>query len=168
MKIKIKYHSAEVRANAPIVRITKGEWLDLATAEKVQIKGPTKNPKTNDVDISNKMINLGISIQLPKDFEAVVLSRSSTYKSWGIIAANAQGVIDSTYCGDNDIWKYNAIALRDTEIPLGTRIAQFRIQPSQFAPFWVKLKWLLTSKIEFIEVDSLGNEDRGGWGSTGK
>jgi len=113
-------------------------------------------------------IPLGVSMQLPKYFEANVLPRSSTFKSYGIIQSNSEGVIDNTYCGDNDEWKFPAIALRDTTIQEGTRICQFRIRPSQNAPAWVKLKWLFTNKIEFVEVETLNNKDRGGFGSTNK
>ena len=77
------------------------------------------------------------------------------------------GVIDNTYCGNNDEWKYPAIALRDTIIKRGDRICQFRIQLSQKATLWQKIKWFLSSGIKIIKVDSLDNNDRGGFGSTG-
>jgi dUTP pyrophosphatase len=73
-----------------------------------------------------------------------------------------------SYCGNNDIWGLPVIALRDTTIDEGDRICQFRIMPSQKASVWTKIKWLFTRKIEFVEVESLDNNDRGGFGSTGK
>ena len=47
------------------------------------------------------------------------------------------------------------LAMRDTEIHINDRICQFRIQKHQ-------------PVISFEEVESLGNADRGGIGSTGK
>ena len=106
-------------------------------------------------------------MELPKYFEANIVPRSSTFNNFKIILANSMGVIDSTYNGDGDEWKFQAIALGSTKINEGDRIAQFRIRPSQFAPWWIKLKWLFTNKIKFVFVDTLNNKDRGGFGSTG-
>lgn len=63
-------------------------------------------------------------------------------------------IIDSSYCGNDDLWMFPALAMRDVTIPAGTRICQFRIQEKQ-------------PKLEFIEVDDLHNENRNGLGSTG-
>ena len=91
---------------------------------------------------------------LPEGYEAHVVPRSSTYKKFGIIQTNHQGVIDSSYCGDNDQWLFPAYALRDTVINKNDRICQFRIVEKQ-------------PEIEFTEVDHLLEKDRGGFGSTG-
>lgn len=37
------------------------------------------------------LIDLGVSIQLPKDYKADLRMRSSTFKKWGLIQANAIG-----------------------------------------------------------------------------
>jgi dUTP pyrophosphatase len=76
-------------------------------------------------------------------------------------------VIDGSYCGDNDQWYFIATTLRKTSIAKNTRLCQFRIQLSQKATVWQKIKWLLTSGIKLVEVDSLDSEDRNGFGSTG-
>lgn len=65
------------------------------------------------------------------------------------------GVIDESYCGDNDQWMFPAIALENTIIHKGDRICQFRIMEHQ-------------PELRFVEVSKLGNEDRGGFGSTGE
>jgi dUTP pyrophosphatase len=65
------------------------------------------------------------------------------------------GVIDYTYCGDNDQWFMPCLAVRDTEIHVNDRICQFRIMENQPA-------------ITFDEVEHLDAPDRGGFGSTGK
>lgn len=161
MKIKIKYHNSNCKIQS------FGNWIDLKAGKKVKLKGPIVNTN-GKVLFNSTIIPLGVSMQLPKHFEALALPRSSTFKNFGILLNNSQGVIDNEYCGDNDVWGFLATAFRDTTINEGDRICQFRIQPSQDAPAWVKLKWLLTSKVEFVEVETLGNPDRGGIGSTGK
>ena len=106
------------------------------------------------------MIPLGVAMELPEGYEAIVAPRSSTFKTWGIVQANSIGVIDNSYCGDNDQWYYPAICLKPTEgehgvwIHKGDKICQFRIQENQ-------------PEIRFEEVEVLGNEDRNGFGSTG-
>lgn len=139
-KIKIKY----LRDVEKIGRISVGDWIDLRAAETVRI-----NPG------EYKAIPLGVAMELPKGYEALVVPRSSTFKNYGIKMANSVGIIDESYKGDGDEWHFLAYATSYTTIPKGERICQFRIikhQPS----------------IKFVEVDTLGNEDRGGIGSTGR
>lgn len=139
--IRIKYHSDEIEKLTYIAG--KSDWIDLRSAEHVVLKKG-----------EFKLIKLGVSMQLPAGYEAVIVPRSSTYKNFGIIQTNHMGVVDETYCGDNDVWMMPAIAMRDTEIRVNDRICQFRIQKHQ-------------PQITFEEVEYLGNEDRGGIGSTG-
>ena len=124
------------------------------------------NPLGNMIDVyANKdvfipymgqaLVPLGFAMKLPLGHIAKLLPRSSTFKTWGVIQTNHVGIIDETYCGDNDQWYFPAIALKDTVIHKNDRICQFEIQKIQ-------------PDIEFIEVESLNNEDRGGIGSTGK
>lgn len=134
-----------------------GDWVDLRTATETELHQG-----------EDKMISLGIAIELPDGFEAVVAPRSSTFKNFGIRLNNSLGVIDNVYRGDNDIWKFPAHATKNVTVPPLARIAQFRIQPSQKASVWTKIKWIFTNKIEFVKVNHLGNNDRGGFGSTGK
>lgn len=139
--IKIKYFDEELEQ---IGAIDKGDWIDLRAAETVAMK-------KGDF----QLIKLGVAMQLPEGYEAHIVPRSSTYKNFGIIQTNHQAVIDESYCGDNDMWRYPAFALRDTIIHKNDRICQFRIMKKQ-------------PKITFKKVEVLGNEDRGGIGSTGK
>ena len=140
--IKIKYHSNEIEKLTYIEG--KSDWIDLRAAEEVELKQG-----------EFRLIKLGVSMQLPAGYEAVVVPRSSTYKNFGIIQTNHMGVIDETYCGDNDVWMMPVLAVRDTVIHVNDRICQFRIQKHQ-------------PQITFEEVEVLGNRDRGGIGSTGK
>lgn len=122
----------------------KSDWIDLRSSERIELKSG-----------EFKLIHLGVAMELPSGYEAHIAPRSSTFKNFGIIQANSVGVVDCSYCGDNDWWYFPAIALRDTVIEKNDRICQFRIIENQPA-------------IEFNEVTSLGNSDRGGIGSTGK
>lgn len=139
--IRIKYHSNEIEKLTYIAG--KSDWIDLRSAEHVILKKG-----------EFRLIKLGVSMQLPEGYEAVIVPRSSTYKNFGIIQTNHMGVIDETYCGDSDMWMMPALAMRDTEININDRICQFRIQRHQ-------------PQITFEEVECLGNKDRGGIGSTG-
>lgn len=120
-----------------------GEWIDLCTAESVSMAAG-----------EYRMISLGVSMEIPRGYYAEVVPRSSTYKRYGIILANSMGVIENAYCGDDDIWHFPAIAMRDAEIPAGTRICQFRLHRKN-------------PHVVFEQVKHLENENRGGFGSTG-
>lgn len=139
--IKIKYFDNEIN---PVEKIEQGDWIDLRAAETVEMKQG-----------EYRLIKLGVGMILPKGYEAHVVPRSSTFKNFGIILANSFGIIDESYCGDNDQWCFPAYALRDTIIQKNDRICQFRIVKKQ-------------SVIGFEVVDHLKNNDRGGIGSTGK
>lgn len=140
--IRIRYLSEEIDKLDYIAG--KSDWIDLRAAEEVELK-----------EGDFKLIPLGIAMQLPKGYEAHMIPRSSTYKNFGVIQANHMGMFDESYCGDNDQWYFPAIAMRDTTIHVNDRICQFRIVEHQ-------------PQITFEAVDTLGNEDRGGFGTTGK
>lgn len=171
LKIKVKRFKDEEgtpKVNMPKV-IKKGDWVDLRAAEKMVFNAPQSgvlkgNPRHRDVTLEVNMIPLGVAMQLPKGFEAPMVARSSLAKKMGLILANGMAVIDNSYAGNEDQWKFPAIPIRKTTIEQNTRICQFRIQLSQKATMWQKLKWLFTSGIEFVEVESLGNENRNGIG----
>lgn len=176
MKIKVLRTSS---VTLPKV-IKKGEWIDLRNADAVVLKAPfakqLQRKKKNyeelyryrKVEFDNQLVSLGVAMKLPKGYEAHVVARSSLYNKYGVILSNAIGIIDNSYQGNDDIWKANLIAFRDTEIPADTRICQFRIELSQKATMWQKIKWLFTSKIKIVETDHLDATARGGFGSTDK
>ena len=124
-----------------------GDWIDLFTAEDTYMKA-------SNAGYDFKLISLGVAIKLPEGYEANIVPRSSTFMKYGVIQANHYGVIDNAYCGNDDIWKFPAIAFRDTFIPKGTRICQFRLNKIQ-------------PPVTMIEVESLDGPNRGGFGSTG-
>lgn len=138
--IKIKYHTNEIDK---IKEIAVGDWIDLRAAETVLLhKG----------DFA--LISLGVSMKLPDGYEAHVVPRSSTFKKWGVLQTNSMGIIDNSYSGTNDIWRFPVLAVRDTVINKNDRICQFRIVKRQ-------------PTVEFEEMDTLDAVDRGGFGSTG-
>lgn len=140
--IRIKYFTDKIEKLTYIDG--KSDWIDLRAAEDVTLqKGEFK------------LIPLGVAMELPKGYEAHVVPRSSTFKNFGIIQTNHQGVIDCSYCGDNDQWFMPVYAVRDTQIHVNDRVCQFRIMENQ-------------PKLVFDEVERLDNTDRGGHGSTGK
>lgn len=156
MKIPIKYHN-------PVCKIESfGNWIDLKSSETIEIK-----------KLEYKLIPLGVSMKLPKYYQGNIVPRSGTLKKYNIIQGNHYGVVDGPdkenggYSGNDDIWMFNAVALKNTVINEGDRICQFEIRLSMKAPWWVKLKWLFDNKIEFIEVNDLNTHNRGGFGSTG-
>lgn len=169
MKIKVKLFDRACKFEF----IKKGEWIDLRAAEDVTIEGPhslTLDKTTNrrKVVFSTHNIPLGIGMKLPKGIEAHILPRSGTYKDWFIMMRNSEGIIDSSYSGPDDQWKFAAIAMDTAVIKKGDRICQFRLELSQKATVWQKIKWLFTKKIKFEFVDNYGGVNRGGFGSTGR
>lgn len=140
-KIKIKYLSKEIEKLRYIDG--KSDWIDLRASENVKLKKG-----------EFRLISLGVAMELPKGYEAHIVPRSSTFIKFGVIQTNHLGVIDETYCSNKDVWKFPALAIRETEIHVNDRICQFRIIKHQ-------------PVIEFDEVEDLGNEIRGGFGSTG-
>jgi len=140
LEIKIKYHNKNIDK---ISKIENGDWIDLRAAETVNMKKG-----------EFKLISLGVSMQLPDGYEAHVVPRSSTFKKWKILQTNNLGIIDNSYCGNDDIWKFPALAIENTTINENDRICQFRIVKKM-------------PNVNMDEVDNLDNKNRGGFGSTG-
>ena len=141
MLIRIKYFEGaekiKVREN--------GDWIDLKANKDVVVKAGKM-----------ELIPLGVAMKLPEGYEAHLAPRSSTFKKFGILQTNSVGVIDNSYSGPNDEWKFPAFnpGPVDIEIHKGERICQFRIIERQ-------------PEIEFVEDDLSDQSDRGGFGSTG-
>lgn len=156
MRLKIKVKTFRDHTLPKI--ISKGDWIDLSY----------KDASVHLNEGGFCYLSLGIAVQLPDGFEALVVARSSTYKNYGVFNPGAVGIIDNSYCGNDDEWMFPAYALEETVIKSGSRLCQFRIQLSQKATFWQKMKWFFSSGIELVEVDNLKGKNRGGLGSTGK
>ena len=141
MELKVKYFTNDIEKLQYVEG--KSDWIDLRAAEDVTLKAG-----------EHKLIPLGVAIALPHGYEAHIAPRSSTFKKWGILQTNSVGVVDETYCGDDDQWMMTVYATRDTTIKLNDRICQFRIVEHQ-------------PPLTFTRVEHLSNENRGGFGSTG-
>ncbi len=139
INIKVKYFT-DIE---PLSQIDGGDWIDLRAAEDAELKAG-----------EFQLIPLGVAMELPEGYEAHIVPRSSTFKKWGVIQTNHMGVVDFSYRGDQDQWRFPALAVRDTVIHKNDRICQFRIVENQ-------------PKLNFETVDHLENPDRGGFGSTG-
>lgn len=141
LELKIRYISDEIEKLRYIDGVS--DWIDLRSAEEVVLKQG-----------ESRLIRLGIAVELPEGYEAHIVPRSSTFRNFGIIQTNHMGVVDHSYCGDEDEWKYPVLAMRDTVIHVNDRICQFRIMQNQ-------------PKLTFTEVEHLGGASRGGFGTTG-
>lgn len=140
MELKIKYFNNDLYK---IEKIDIGDWIDLRSAETVQLKAG---------DVAT--IRLGVAMELPDGYEALMVPRSSTFKNFGVIMTNSMGVIDNSYRGE---WRFPVYALRDTVIMENDRVCQFRIIKNQ-------------PKFDIVEVDEFSEETKracGGFGSTG-
>lgn len=141
LTIKVKY-LADID---PLKQISVGDAIDVRAAKDVDLKF-----------MESTHIPLGFACQLPDGYLAFLMPRSSTFDKYGIIQTNSIGCIDSTFCGDNDQWAMPVVALRtDIHIPKNERIGQFLLIKKEDA-------------VNLLTVNTLGNKDRGGFGSTGK
>lgn len=145
-----------------------GDWIDLRAAIDVDLNAAQVGTqyskdgiKYRDAVLPVVYIPLGVAMQLPDGYEAIIASRSGGPKKFKMFIPNGLGIIDNCYCGNNDEWQYVASPLDNTTIEKGTRICQFRIQLSQKATIWQKIKWLFSNKIELVRVDNFNNNDRG-------
>ena len=141
LQIDIKYHNPDL---IPINFIENGDWIDLRAAKEYKLLSGTFT-----------LIDLGISVKLPEGYEAHIVPRSSTFKKWGIIQTNGVGIIDNSYCGEDDVWMMPVFSVRGSDIHVNDRICQFRIVKK------------MPNNITINTVEHLSSENRGGFGSTG-
>lgn len=99
-------------------------------------------------------IPLNVATEIPYGVVGLVFQRSSTFKKWGIRLTNSVGVIDPSYCGDGDEWLAEVQNMTNAPITInpGDKICQ-----AVFLP---------VVPLEIVEVESLGNKDRGGFGTS--
>lgn len=140
MEIKVKYFDPELTR---LQKFKIGDWIDLRAADTVWMN-----------EGAFYMIPLGVAMKLPEGYEAHIAPRSSTFKNFGIIQVNGVGIVDESYCGEDDQWRLPALAMRQTVIHKGERICQFRIVKKQ-------------PEFDFVEVEHMEDANRGGFGSTG-
>lgn len=138
--IKIKYLDGATRMK----QTELGSWIDCYCYSDLRLKAGEYG-----------YVNLGFACQLPEGYEAHLAPRSSTFKHFGVLQTNSCGIVDPNFAGDDDVWMMPVYATQDTVIKAGERPCQFRIMKVQ-------------PEIEFVECETLDNETRGGFGSTGR
>lgn len=145
LKLRVKFFDKDLYAGDNALKKIgdKSDWIDLRARETIVLS-----------EGQSCCIPLGVAIELPEGYEALLVPRSSTYKNYGIIQTNSVGIIDESYCGDKDEWAMPVRADKDTIIGKGDRICQFRIIEHQ-------------PEFEVEVVSHLNNKSRGGFGSTG-
>jgi len=140
--IKVKYRDKTLPKLQNIDGV-KSDWIDLYASQDYELQQG-----------EFKLIDLNVVVEIPKGYEGHIAPRSSTFKNFGILQTNSVGVVDNSYCGDEDYLKMPVLAMRDTIINKGDRICQFRI--------FKKMEETM-----FEEVEVMDNENRCGIGSTG-
>ena len=78
--IKIKYFTDDIEKLDYIDG--KSDWIDLRASEEVKLHAG-----------EFALIPLGVAMQLPKGYEAHLVPRSSTFKTWGLLQTNSMGVV---------------------------------------------------------------------------
>lgn len=158
--IKVKYRDKS------ILSLTyTGDWVDVRVSAITSMKANSTSEEllmSKELD-STQPINIsrgssikiwhGFCLELPKNYEAILLPRGSLFKNSGLIFT-CSGVIDEGYKGNTDEWFSTYYATKDTLVYPNDRVAQFRIQEKQ-------------PRLLFTTVETLESEDRGGHGSTG-
>jgi dUTP pyrophosphatase len=139
LTIKIKYFDEVCK----IEKFEAGDWIDL----HARVNKPLTSGEFY-------LVPLGVAMELPEGYEAHIKPRSSTFAKFGVIQVNGVGTVDNSFSGDNDEWFMPVYAIRKTLINKGDRLCQFRIVEKM-------------EPVRFKVVETLGNPDRGGHGSTG-
>lgn len=161
----------KIRENSILPVAHNGNWMDCYIS-KIGTVSPDEGGRYNYNEVvwydENKhdtihyvkddvvIVQLGFALQLPPNHELHLLPRSSTFKNTGLLLTNSMGIGDTSYCGNKDEYSAMFFATRAGEVSIGQRIVQIRIEED------------MGNKFEFVEVEDLGNPDRGGFGSTGK
>lgn len=118
--------------------------FDLAARETVTIKSKQIG-----------YISLNVAIEVPENCFIILAARSSTHKM-GLIPGNGIGIMDSDYCGEHDEYHFCVYNYTEADVVVekGTRVAQCVVMKK--------------TDVNLLEVERLGNPDRGGFGTTGK
>ena len=143
MKIKIVNRSA-YPAPAYATEMSAGMDLKADIQEAVTLE-----------PLKRAMISTGLSIALPKGFEAQVRPRSGLAAKHGITVLNSPGTVDADYRGEIKVILVNLSDMPFTINP-GERIAQMVIARHEQA------EW------EEVEVLDETGRGEGGFGSTGR
>ena len=170
MKIRIK----KMRQGAKLPEFKNGNWMDCYVSQIGKVNRYTLtlggefdfkkdvywHDADNEVSIPYGMgdvlvFKLGFALSLPNGKELHLLPRSGTFSKYGLILTNSVGIGDDSFVGDNDEYMAVMFATRNGSVKVGERLLQIKIVDAM-------------EKMEFEEVETFGNKDRGGYGSTGR
>lgn len=166
MEFKIVYHDKNMPKLCHIGGYNKSDFIDLycVSATVTHVDGSVEEFKDDFEEFSYEQgaiifVSFGVSIELNdengKQYTALVYPRSSLFKKTGTFLTNSTGIIDNSYNSNKDVWMGMLLAMRGGTIKKYQRLAQFTVVEK-------------TSELKFKEVDELGNEERGKYGSTGE
>lgn len=98
-----------------------------------------------------------LRVKMPFGYEAIIQPRSSTLEKTGLISSGF-GVIEDSYCGEDDYIGYRFYATKDGLVSEGSCLVQMRFQKK------------MEDCVDSLVPDSFfeGVESRGGFGSTDK
>ena len=164
MDIRIK----KMRENAKLPEFKGGNWLDTYISQIGFVRRDLRRGEFtfddviwDDGDKFNILVGdivvfkLGFALELPKGKELHLLPRSGTFRKYGLLLTNSMGIGDDTYIGDNDEYLAMMYATRNAVVEVGDRLIQIKIED-------------VMPQYNLIEVDYFGNQDRGGYGSSGR
>jgi dUTP pyrophosphatase len=101
------------------------------------------------------IVPTGIALAIPVGYAGFVVPRSGNAVKHGISVVNTPGIIDAAYRGELKVILLNTDPGEDYEVHRGDRIAQLIIQRVE--------------EVQWVEVDSLDGDDRGGgFGHSGR
>lgn len=130
------------RDNAP--KRKKGGWFDIPLPYDVAYE-------------SGEVVKLvfDLRVKMPVGYEGIIQPRSSTLEKTGLISSGF-GVIEDSYCGEDDYVGYRFYATKDGRVSAGSCLVQMRFQKK------------MEDCSDFLVPDSYftGVKSRGGFGST--
>ena len=164
MDIRIK----KMRENAKLPEFKGGNWLDTYISQIGFVRRDLRRGEFtfddviwDDGDKFNILVGdivvfkLGFALELPKGKELHLLPRSGTFRKYGLLLTNSMGIGDDTYIGDNDEYLAMMYATRNAVVEVGDRLIQIKIEDAM-------------PQYNLVEVEYFGNDDRGGYGSSGR
>lgn len=165
LEIRIK----KIGKYSKLPEFKNGNWMDTYVREigvlkkedtpyEINFNNPDIKWTTNETSYNEGdtvFIKLGFALELPKGKELHLLPRSGTYRKYGLMLTNSEGIGDDTFIGDGDEYQGMLYATRSGILCVGDRILQMKIEDAM-------------PEYKLLEVECFGNENRGGYGSTGK
>ena len=169
VKENLEMRIKKIGEYAKLPEFKNGNWMDTYVREIGVLKkeDTPKEIRFDDAEIQwsksevsyeegdTIFIKLGFALELLPGKELHLLPRSGTYRKYGLILTNSEGIGDDTFIGDNDEYQGMLYATRCGSVKVGERLLQMKIEDAM-------------PKYKLIEVEEFGNKDRGGYGSSGR